>query len=74
MDTFFSGRHLKEDFFENIFCLSIDKNVRMINYLVNNETFGNEWYNRENTVDDLKEILGKLQNASIFLDDDNLHP
>ena len=74
MDTFFSGRHLKEEFFDNTFCESMNKNLRMINDLEKNENYGNEWYNREITLDELDEVLDRLRNSSSSLDDDNLHP
>ena len=61
MDTFFSGKNLKHEFFHNTFCDSIDKNLRLMNDLEKNDTYGNEWYNRENTLDELDYVLGKLR-------------
>ena len=52
----------------------MDKNLRLINDLEKNETIGNDWYNRDITLDELVENLGKLRNASSYLQDDDLHP
>ena len=52
----------------------MDHNLRMINDLEKNKTYGNEWYNREITLDELNEVLGKLRNASSSSDDNDLHP
>ena len=46
----------------------------MIKDLEKNETYEYEKYNREITLDELDEVLGKLGNASRSLDDDNRHP
>ena len=74
MDTFFSRTHRKEQFFGNTFCDSMENILRITNDLEKTETYGNERYNREITLDELDEVLGKLRNASSPLDDDDIHP
>ena len=72
MDTFFSGRYQKDEFSDKNFFDSMDKNRRMINDLKKKDSYENKWCYREIHLDELKKVLGKLQNASSSLDDDDL--
>ena len=72
-DIFFSGRQLKDELSDITFSNLMDKNLRIIKHQEKNKSFGNEWFNREFTMDLLNEVLGKLRNASSSLDVNDLH-